>query len=86
MPASRPSGGTIAFAVGLLSKPMPGTLSKDEASAAVVPSYGVGFSDGGAAAPSDRSADRRSAESGVLAATVRTPIAIGSVHPAASYG
>ena len=74
----------MAAALGFESKPIPGTLSNGEASPDSLELYGAGFRFGSGAGPSSFRLARTSSASGVVAATTRTPIWSGSVHPAAS--
>src|SRR5256885_7009038 len=84
-PVILPVGGAIAAADGSVLKPAPGTLSNAAASFADG-SYGAGFTFGSGAGPMVFIFARTSSVSGAAAEITRTPIASGSVQPAASYG
>ena len=86
VPVMRPGGGTIAFAIGSESNPIPGALSKAAASCADAMLYGIGRICVAGAAATNRIFARTSAPMAVFATMVRTPICSGSVHPAASCG
>ena len=80
-----PAGGTIAAAIGWVLNPAPGTLSNAAASVFAA-TYGVGFSVTDVSAASILNFARSASAIGLVTVTTRTPIVIGSVHPAASYG
>jgi hypothetical protein len=86
VPVMRPGSGVIARATGCESKPTPEALSNAAASVRVSMLYGAGRARGSSDDPSMRIFARTSAEMGAVTVTVRTPICIGSVQPAASYG
>src|SRR5262245_2188493 len=83
VPVIEPASGTIAAAIGCVLNPAPGTLSNIAASLFAA-AYGAGFSVTGASAASILNFARSTSAIGLVTVTTRTPITIGSVHPAAS--